>query len=441
MLAGRRVLLGVTGGIACYKSVDLCSRLRKAGAEVRVVMTENARAFVQPLTFQSISGNPVAVDLFATPAEQAVEHIWLAEWGELTVVAPATADVLGKLAHGIADDYLSTVMLAFAGSALLVPAMNRFMYAHPAVQASMRALVEMGYRVMPAEYGHLAEGVSGWGRMPEPPAIVEALSALAAENRPPRLELPPPPSATAASPGSPPGPHAAGSPGLGSSPSRTRDLAGVRIVVTAGPTQEPIDPVRFISNPSSGKTGWALAEAARARGAEVTLVAGPVLLPDPPGVRVHRVRTAVEMAEAAMAAYEGADVAICAAAVSDFRPEAPAPEKIKKGESPVMSLHLVRNPDILASMGERKGRRVLVGFAAEAGAGPDEAERKRVSKGADLIVYNDVRAPGLGFGAADNAVVIVGAGGLREAIGPLPKRELADRILDRVATLRQGSQA
>ena len=411
MLAGARLLVGVTGGIACYKSVDLCSRLRKAGAEVRVVMTESATRFVSPLTFQSISGNPVATDLFATPAQSAVEHIWLAEWASIAVVAPATADILGKLAHGIADDYLSTLLLAFAGPALLVPAMNRMMYAHPAVQASMAALAGMGYVVMPAEYGHLAEGVSGWGRMPEPPAIVERLAGLAAEGRGPRPELPPP---------------------------APRDLDGVAVVITAGPTQEPIDPVRFITNPSSGKTGWALAEAARARGAAVTLVAGPVALADPPGVRVVRVRTAQEMADAALAAYEGCDVAICAAAVSDFRPEAPAPEKIKKGEQDGLDLRLVRNPDILAAMGRRKGQRVLVGFAAEAGAGPEEAERKRVSKGADLVVYNDVRRPGLGFGAEHNAVVVVGAGGLREAIGPLPKRELAHRILDRVAALRRG---
>lgn len=410
MLAGARLLVGVTGGIACYKSVDLCSRLRKAGAEVRVVMTESATRFVSPLTFQSISGNPVATDLFATPAQSAVEHIWLAEWGSIAVVAPATADILGKLAHGIADDYLSTILLAFAGPALLVPAMNRMMYAHPAVQASMAALAGMGYDVMPAEYGHLAEGVSGWGRMPEPPGIVERLAGLAAEGRVPRPELPQP---------------------------APRDLDGVSVVITAGPTQEPIDPVRFITNPSSGKTGWALAEAARARGAAVTLVAGPVALPDPPGVRVVRVRTAQEMADAALAAYDGCDVAICAAAVSDFRPEAPAPEKIKKGEQDGLDLRLVRNPDILAAMGRRKGRRVLVGFAAEAGAGPEEAERKRASKGADLVVYNDVRRPGLGFGADDNAVVVVGAGGLREAIGPAPKREIAHRILDRVAALRR----
>ena len=410
MLAGARLLVGVTGGIACYKSVDLCSRLRKAGAEVRVVMTESATRFVSPLTFQSISGNPVATDLFATPAQSAVEHIWLAEWASIAVVAPATADILGKLAHGIADDYLSTILLAFAGPALLVPAMNRMMYAHPAVQASMAALAGMGYDVMPAEYGHLAEGVSGWGRMPEPPVIVERLAGLAAEGRVPRPELPQP---------------------------APRDLDGVSVVITAGPTQEPIDPVRFITNPSSGKTGWALAEAARARGAAVTLVAGPVALPDPPGVRVVRVRTAQEMADAALAAYDGCDVAICAAAVSDFRPEAPAPEKIKKGEQDGLDLRLVRNPDILAAMGRRKGRRVLVGFAAEAGAGPEEAERKRASKGADLVVYNDVRRPGLGFGADDNAVVVVGAGGLREAIGPAPKREIAHRILDRVAALRR----
>jgi phosphopantothenoylcysteine decarboxylase/phosphopantothenate--cysteine ligase len=412
LLGGRRILLGVTGGIACYKSVDLCSRLRKAGAEVRTVMTENATRFVSPLTFQSISGNPVATDLFAVPAAGAVEHIRLAEWAEYAVVAPATADVLGKLAHGIADDYLSTVLLACAGPTLLVPAMNRHMYAHPAVQASMAALRAMGYAVMPAEYGHLAEGGEGWGRMPEPPAIVERLASLVAEGRGRRPELPPP---------------------------RARDLAGACVLITAGPTQEPIDPVRFITNPSSGKTGWALAEAARDRGAEVTLVAGPVALADPPGVRVRRVRTAREMAEAALEAYALCHVAICAAAVADFRPEAPAAEKIKKGGAETLELRLVRNPDILALMGRSKGSRVLVGFAAEAGAGPEEAERKRVAKGADLVVYNDVRQPGLGFGAEDNAVVIVGPGGARQALGPLPKTELAHRILDRVAALRQGS--
>lgn len=403
-LAGRRVLLGVTGGIACYKSVDLCSRLRKAGAEVRVVLTEHAARFVTPLTFQAISGNPVATDLFATPAPQPVEHIWLAGWAEFAVVAPATADLLGKLAHAIADDYLTTTLLAFPGPALLVPAMNRFMYAHPAVQGSLRELAAMGYVIQPPAYGHLAEGGEGWGRMPEPPDIVARLQALVAAAPAPRPELPPP---------------------------VARDLDGLAVVITAGPTREPIDPVRFISNPSSGKTGWALAEAARDRGAEVTLVAGPVALPDPAGVRVIRVRTAEEMAAAALAAFEGCDLAVCAAAVADFRPAAPAEVKIKKAEAGAPVLQLTPTRDILAVMGARKGARTIVGFAAEAGAGPEEAERKRAVKHADLIVYNDVRRPGLGFGADDNAVVIVGPAGAREALGPLPKRAIAERVLDR----------
>jgi phosphopantothenoylcysteine decarboxylase/phosphopantothenate--cysteine ligase len=421
-LAARRLLVGVSGGIACYKSVDLVSRLRKAGAEVRVVMSEAATRFVAPLTFQALSGQPVASDLFAPGG--GVDHIALAEWAELAVVAPATANLLAKLANGLADDYLSTVLLAFPGPVLLVPAMNRFMYAHPAVQANLRALAEAGYAVLRPEWGRLAEGAAGWGRMPEPAAIVEALTALAAEARPPRPELPPPDAA--------PPPAWAWQP---APPRRGRDLAGVRVLITAGPTQEPIDPVRFISNPASGKTGWALAEAARDRGAAVTLVAGPVALPDPPGVTVRRVRTAQEMAEAALAAYAACDVAICTAAVADFRPAAPAAEKVKKGAAETLTLTLVRNPDILAAMGERKGRRVLVGFAAEAGAGPDEAERKRRRKGADLMVYNDVRRPGLGFGSDVNAVTLIGRDGEREELPPLPKRQLAERILDRVATL------
>jgi phosphopantothenoylcysteine decarboxylase/phosphopantothenate--cysteine ligase len=398
----------VSGGIAAYKAAELVRRLRAVGADVRVVMTEAATRFVAPLTFQSLSGHPVASDLWAPPGEGVVEqHVALAEWGEYCVVAPATADLVGKLACGLADDALTATLLAFSGGVLVVPAMNRFMWSHPAVQANVQRLGALGYRVMPPRFGALANGSVGWGRMPEPEEIVAELERLVASAPPRRAELPPP-----------------GAP-----------LGGLAVLVTAGPTREPLDPVRYISNPSSGKMGWALAEAARDRGARVTLVSGPVSLPDPAGVRVVRVETAEEMGRAAMEAYREARVVLAAAAVSDWRPAEVSPVKRKKEEAgETWTLRLVRTPDILEAMGRDKGDRVLVGFAAEAGAGVEAARRKLRAKNLDLVVFNDVTRDGAGFQSDTNEVVLVDAEG-QQVLPRASKRQVAEWILDRVAAL------
>jgi phosphopantothenoylcysteine decarboxylase/phosphopantothenate--cysteine ligase len=329
------------------------------------------------------------------------------------VVAPATADLLAKAAAGIADDYLTTWLLAFPGPVLFAPAMNRHMWSHPAVQRNVRQLQADGARVLTPGYGPLGavgEG-EGWGRLPEPEAIADELARLFAGGGPARRrELPPP---------------------------RPRTLTGRRVVVTAGPTREPLDPVRFFSNPSTGKMGFALAEAARDRGAEVLLVSGPVALPDPPGLTVRRVTTALEMYTAVLQALEatgGADVVVGAAAVADWRPAEVSAVKRKRGSEPLV-VQLVPNPDILAEVRARGLGRVLVGFAAEAGAGPEEALRKLRAKGLDLIAFNDVRQPDAGFGADTNRVVLVDRHGQQEETGLVSKREVAERILDRVEAL------
>lgn len=402
MLAGRTVLVGACGGIALYKVPLLISRLRELGAAVHVVMTEAAAKFVTPLTFQTVSGNPVHTDLFAAPASWNVQHVALAERADLCVLAPATADMIGKAACGVADDLLSTTLLALRCPVLCVPAMNRDMYRHPAVTRNLATLKSFGWEVLEPDTGRLASGAVGPGRYPDTERIVAACLRL-----------------------------------LGPG-----DLKGKKVVVSAGPTREPIDPVRFLSNPSSGRMGFALAAEARRRGADVTLVTGPVELRPPDEVTVVRVTTTAEMKDAVLAAAQGASVVVMAAAPADWAPAARAPRKLKKTEAG-LDLHLTLTPDILAELGRwwRVGaaggeRRVLVGFAAETHDLAANARAKLRDKNADLIVANPVGGTAdAGFGADTNRVSILGRDGSVEELPLMTKVDVARVVFDRIVRL------
>ncbi|MBI5442157.1 MAG: bifunctional phosphopantothenoylcysteine decarboxylase/phosphopantothenate--cysteine ligase CoaBC [Deltaproteobacteria bacterium] len=399
MLRNREIILGVTGGIAAYKSVYLCRELTKRGANVHVVMTRHAMEFVTPLTFQTISGNSVTHELFELFHASEIGHVTLADRAHALVVAPATANILGKVANGIADDFLSTMLMASRVPVLFAPAMNVVMWESRAVQRNLAALREMGFHFVEPCEGELACKVQGKGKMADPLEIVEELEAL----------LTP------------------------------KDLAGERVLVTAGPTIEPIDPVRFLSNHSSGRMGYALARAALRRGAEVTLVSGPTELPVPRGARLVAVKTAREMRDAVISEAASSTVVIKAAAVCDWRPASEALEKIKKrGGSSEPRLSLTANPDILRELGERKPHdQILVGFAAETADLVANARVKLVEKKLDLIVANDVTAPGAGFHGETNAVRILGSEG-RETVVPLmTKDRVADRVLDSILKLRR----
>ena len=394
-LTGRELILGVTGSIAAYKAVYLLRELRALGAAVTVCLTEHAAAFVGPLTFRTLSGRPVLTDLFDPQSPEAVEHVALAERAHALLVAPATANLLAKAAHGIADDFLSTLLLAARSPVILAPAMDGGMWGHPAVAANVATLRARGVTVLEPEAGPLASGLAGKGRLPEVEAIIEAvLGAL----------------------------------------SPVRDLAGEQVLVTAGPTREPIDPVRYISNRSSGKMGYAVAEAAARRGARVILVSGPTALDPPREAQVVQVETAQEMYDAVLAHLEATTVVIKAAAVADYRPKQVAREKIKKDER-VPEVTLESTPDILAEVGKRKGRRILVGFAAETHDLVANARKKLQRKNLDLMVANDVSQPGAGFDADTNVVKILDAEGGVEELPLQTKRSVADRILDRVVAL------
>ncbi len=395
MLTGKCVVLGVSGGIAAYKAVEVASRLRKLGAAVYVVMTRAAANFVTPLTFREISGNPVVTSMWDEPKQWNVEHIALATRADLFLVAPATANVIGKLAAGIADDMLTTTLLATKAPVVLAPAMNCNMYLNPLVQANIASLTGLGYHFIPPDEGPLACGVEGPGRLPEPAAIVDRVAALL---------------------------------GAGG------ELAGRKVLVTAGPTREAIDPVRYISNHSSGKMGYAIARAAAARGAETVLVTGPTELAPPPGVKVARVETAAEMMAAVLAEYEDCDAVVKAAAVADYRVLAPAGQKIKKRDD-ALTLTLAKNPDILAELGRRKKGQLLVGFAAETEEVVAHAREKLERKNLDLIVANDVTLPGAGFGADTNIVKLLYPGGRAEEFGRMAKDELAEIILNKICEL------
>ncbi len=390
-----RVLLGVGGGIAAYKSCELVRRLRDAGCEVRVVMTRGGAAFVTRLTFQALSGHPVRVDLLDAEAESGMDHIALARWADHVVIAPATADLIARLAAGLADDLLTTLCLATEAPILLAPAMNRVMWEHPATQANHRLLERRGVRTIGPESGGQACGETGAGRMAEPQSILQALF------------------------GSPSGP-----------------LAGRRVLITAGPTQEPIDPVRFIGNRSSGRMGVALAAAARDAGAEVRLVHGPLEIPLPAGVLAVAAYTAEAMHEAVLEHLEGVDLFIAAAAVADYRPRVPADEKLKK-DMPGMTVELVRTPDILADVAARRPRPFVVGFAAETTRLHENARAKLERKGLDMIAANDVSA-GRAIGRPENSLAVFWPGGQR-LFPEQPKNELARALITLIGAHMAGT--
>jgi len=393
LLADQRILLGVCGGIAAYKAAELVRRLRERGADVQVVMTANATRFVGEATFQALSGRPVRSTLWDAQAEAAMGHIELARWADAIVVAPASASTLARLAHGLADDLLSTLALASTAPLWLAPAMNQAMWAHPATQANIGTLRQRGARILGPGVGDQACGDVGAGRMLEPLEIVAALEQ-------------------AALPGS-------------------SLLAGRHVLVSAGPTYEDLDPVRYLGNRSSGRMGFAIAARAAAMGARVTLVAGPVQLPTPPGVRRIDVRSAQQMRDAVLAEADAADVYIGAAAVADFRPRGVAEDKIKKTQDG-LTLALERNPDILAELGARPQRPLLVGFAAETRDVEAYARDKLARKNLDLIAANQV-GEGRGFEVADNALVLFSADGRRIDLGHAGKDVLAGRLLEVVA--------
>jgi phosphopantothenoylcysteine decarboxylase / phosphopantothenate---cysteine ligase len=395
-LEGKTIVLAVTGSIAAFKAVEVLRRLTTAGADVVTIMTRTASQFVGPLTFQTLSRHPVMLDEDAfRSTDPRMKHIWMAETGELVLVAPTTADIIGKYANGIADDLLSTFLLTTVAPVMLAPAMETNMYTNPIVQSNLARLKAMGVDIIEAEHGVLASGKVGQGRMAEPEQIVaRVIERLAA-------------------------------------PVIPQDLAERTVLVTAGPTQEPIDTVRFISNPSSGKMGYAIVEAARQRGAKVILVSGPTSLTPPVGVKSYSVRTASEMRDAVLGEYDKVDVVIKAAAVSDYRPKQFIPYKVKKTED-VQTIELVRNPDILAELGQRKGKRVLVGFAAETEDLSANAQRKVQSKHLDMIVANDVSNTQIGFRSDENKVLILHDDGRIEDLPLMSKQRLAHEILARV---------
>ncbi len=393
-LQGKKILLGVTGGIAAYKAVEVLRLLVTAGAQVQVVMTAAAQQFVTPLTFQALSGETVRTDLFG-PGTEPLEHISLGQAVDAIVIAPATANCLAKLAAGIGDDLLTTVILAASRPILVCPAMNVKMYENPVVQENLGKLRQRGFHILEPAAGEMACGAYGSGRLPEPPDIVAAIACLV----------------------TPP------------------DLGGRRILVSAGPTHEDLDPVRFLTNRSTGKMGYAVAAVARRRGAEVTLVSGPTALPAPWGVSRYLVRTALEMQAALESLFSQCDVLIMSAAVSDYRPAGLAEQKIKRGEEEML-VKLTHNPDIVAGLGARRQQQqVLVGFAAETQDLLEHATTKLQRKNLDLIVANDVSAPDAGFAVDTNRVTILDRQGGVEVLPLLSKEEVADRILDRVAAL------
>lgn len=385
-----KVILAVGGGIAAYKSAELARLLMKRGDEVQVVMTAAAREFIQPLTFATLTGRRVITDLFK--AQSYVEHIEAARQHDLLLIAPATAGILGKLANGLADDFLSTLYLAFTGEVVLAPSMNDNMWRHAATQRNLETLRERGARVVQPGDGYLACGSVGPGRLAEPAEIVAALRPVA------------------------------------------RDLEGERVLITAGPTQEPIDPVRYLGNRSSGKMGYALAAEATARGAAVTLVSGPVALEVPAGVTRVSVRTAAEMYEQVLAHFERATIIVKCAAVADFRPAVVSGVKLKKANAS-LTLALEPTVDILAELGRRKGDRVLVGFAAETGEPAAEALRKAAAKNCDLVVGNRVGSEAGGFESDNNSVVLAWASGKTRELALASKREIARGIWDAVAPM------
>ena len=392
MLSKKTIVLGITGSIAAYKAANIASQLTQAGARVETVMTESATRFITPLTLRSLTGRPVVTDMFEPSTEYHLEHVALAEAANVVVIAPATANTIAKLATGIADDMLTCTVLATSAPVIIAPAMHAAMLQNSITRDNLARLKARGFTIVEPGYGHLASGKAGWGRLADTETIIGTIKQV-----------------------------------LG----RKDDFSGKRIVVTAGGTQEPIDPVRHIGNRSSGKMGYAVAEAARDRGATVALISAPTSLPEPVGTVVVQVQTASQMKEAVAKAAARADILIMAAAVADYQPKDTAKNKIKK-ESPDLRLELVRTPDILS---EVKGDFLRVGFAAESENLVANAKQKLQKKQLDLIIANDITGAGSGFGADTNKVTLIDRKGKVENLPLLTKREVADRILDKIVKL------
>lgn len=391
----RGVVLGVSGGIACYKAVELVRILIAAGFKVHVIMTRGATEFVTPLTFQTLSGNPVATETFNLTQESEIGHINLADAADLFVIAPATANVIGKMANGIADDLLTTVVMATQAPVLIAPAMNVHMYENPILQENLRKLRRVGYHIMEPAEGFLACGYEGKGRLPDAEKIAEEIERLL----------------------------------------KKKDLSAEKLLITAGPNREPLDPVRYVSNRSSGKMGYALARAALRRGADVTLVSGPTALEPPVGARVVSVITAAEMREAVLREYPQCTAVIMAAAVSDYRPVVASEKKIKR-EDGIVDLRLVPNPDILKELGQSKDGKWLVGFAAETEDLTANAQKKLREKNIDMVVANNVAEEGSGFDGDTNIATIVDRVGAIRSLPLMSKDDLADCILDHFLALK-----
>ncbi len=387
------ILLGITGSIAAYKAAEIVRLLKKRGFDVKVILTENGARFIGAETLATLSGHPVYLEMFAPSRNELIGHISLSDWADMLLVAPATANIIGKFASGVADDLLSTVFLSCECPVVIAPAMNVRMFAHTVVQQNIKKLRELGASFIGPESGELACGTSGRGRMSAPETIVEAVASIARCGR---------------------------------------DMDGMDILISAGPTREMIDPVRFLSNRSSGKMGFALARAAAARGANVTLVAGPCTVDPPQGIEVKDVISAEEMRDAILEALPSQQVLIMTAAVADYTPSSPTPQKLKKGPNR-LSLELSRTPDILAEVSKvRAKEQVIVGFAAETENIVENARQKLVAKTLDLIVANDIADPDCTFGSDNNKVTLIGKDGKAENLPLLSKREVADKVLDRV---------
>lgn len=392
VLKDKNIVIGITGGIAAYKAADIVSSLIKQGARVKVIMTRNAMEFISPLTFETLSGNPVYYDMFSRSGAWEIDHISLAKWADVIAVAPATANIIGKVSHGIADDLLTTTIMATKAQVMFAPAMNTNMYNNPIVQENIDALKEKGYIFISPAEGRLACGDVGEGKLAAIDDIIQAIAGYF---------------------------------------SRKQDLKGKRVLVTAGPTREYIDPVRFISNPSTGKMGYAIAAACASRGADVHLVTGPVSLSPPDGVNIYSVETAQEMYEKVMELYPSCQVVFKSAAVGDYRPETYQTNKIKK-DNDQLTLTLIKNPDILKELGKQKKDQILVGFAAETQNLLEYAIKKLKEKNLDFIVANDVTKTGAGFKEDTNEGLLITCEGETIAIPMLNKNEFAHRIIDEV---------
>jgi phosphopantothenoylcysteine decarboxylase/phosphopantothenate--cysteine ligase len=408
-LRDKCIVIGVTGGIAAYKVAGVASALRQAGADVHVIMTAAATHFISPLTFATLSGNEVVADMFERPAHWEIKHVALADRADAFLVAPASANTIAKLAAGLAYNMVTAVALATRAPVIIAPAMNEHMLAHRATQDNLARLRAFGYHVMECGEGHLACGAAGQGRLPEPAAMVAEVERILGGAR---------------------------DPAAGSGPA----LEGLTVLITSGPTREPIDAVRFISNRSTGKMGYALAQAAAGRGAHVIFVSGPTALPDPPGAQVVRVETTAEMLAALKQHVERADVVIGAAAHSDYAPSEPAAHKLTKS-APHITLKLERTPDLLAWVAEGKGERILVGFAAETSDLIPRAKDKLARKRLDLMVANDVTVEGAGFAADTNVAALVFPDGRVEELPLMSKLELAQRVMEVIARLARERDA